>query len=356
MRWHHAPVYAYVCRHPTHKTVADAHGSEQLHNEYLRCIERTQMIEINNLTKTFDDIRAVNDVTFEIPDGVMYGILGTNGAGKSTLLRMMAGIIEPDAGEIRIDGILCYDNPVCKERFFYLSDTPYYFPNASMEVMTAFYQRQYQGMDLENVSGMAELLDLDMKRPIRTFSKGMKRQAFLIMALCANTRYLLCDEVFDGLDPVVTEVMKNLLRQEMKERKLTVVVVSHKLQDLEDICHHIGILHKGGILKAGDMREQAKNIHKYQCVFQKDSWSEEKQKAYLEEYLDIVRFRKEGHFVTLIVRENLKKVSVTEHRDHIGQVVEKLYPVFCQEVPMTLEEIFIAEMEESGYDIRKVLQ
>ncbi len=204
------------------------------------------MIEVQHVTKTFDNFTALNDVSFTIPEGSLFGLLGTNGAGKSTLLRVMAGILACEAGRILIDKEPCCDHPEGKERFFYLPDDPYYFPNASMEVMTEFYRRQYQGMDPESVAYMADRLELDTRRPMRTFSKGMKRQAFLIMALCANTEYLLCDEVFDGLDPVVTEVMKDLFRREMKERKLTVVVAAHKLKDLEEFCKDIAILYKGG--------------------------------------------------------------------------------------------------------------
>lgn len=308
------------------------------------------MIEIENLTKSFDGICAVNHVSFTIPDGVLYGLLGTNGAGKTTLLRIISGILEPDEGAIQIDGQGVYENPECKELVFYLSDTPYYFPNADMEEMVRFYQRQYPNINLEDVTYMAESLNLDTKRPLRTFSKGMKRQAFLIMALCTNSKYLLCDEVFDGLDPIITEVMKNLIRQEMKERKLTVIVVSHKLRDLEDICHHIGILHKGGLLKAGDMNERAKNIRKFQYVFSEE-YAGIDENMLREKGLDVVRFRREGHFVTLILREN-----VDYEGEDLEQVLQQFHPIFCKEVTMTLEEVFIAEMEVTGYDIRKVLQ
>lgn len=307
------------------------------------------MIKITNLTKTFGNMNAVNHITFSIPDGVIYGILGTNGAGKSTLLRMLAGIMEPDTGEIYFDGENNYDNPTCKNNIFYLSDTPYYFPNADIAEMIRFYQRQYLQMDTQSAANMAELLRLDLHQPIRTFSKGMKRQAFLILALCAKTKYILCDEVFDGLDPMITETMKNFLRQEMKERELTIVVVSHKLQDLENICHHISILHQGGLLKSGDLTNQSKHIHKYQCVFTEEDLWEQKMQA-LKEQLSVIRFRKEQYFVTLIVREeNEAKALKTK------EVLNHLQPVFCREVPMTLEETFIAEMEEAGYDIEKVL-
>lgn len=307
------------------------------------------MIRIENLTKNFDTVCAVNNVSLTIPEGVMYGLLGTNGAGKSTLLRLIAGILQADTGEIYIDEEVCYDNPECKEFFFYLPDTPYYFANASMDDMAKFYVKQYPQMDTEGVSAMAEMLNLDVRQPLRTFSKGMKRQAFLILALCTNTKYLLCDEVFDGLDPMVTEVMKKLMKEAMEERQFTVVVVSHKLRDLEDICGQIGILHKGGLLSSGDLRKRTSRIHKFQCVSDQDEETWKKQEADLREKLDVVKCQKEGGFVTLIVRDT--NVDAGEEQ----QLLIEYFPVFCKEVPLTLEETFILEMEESGYDIRKVL-
>lgn len=307
------------------------------------------MIRIENLTKHFDKVCAVNDVSLEIPEGIMYGLLGTNGAGKSTLLRLIAGILQADTGRIYIDGEDCYDNPECKSRFFYLPDTPYYFPNASMEKMMKFYAKFYPQMDAEAVTEMADMLNLDVYQPLHTFSKGMKRQAFLILALCANTKYLLCDEVFDGLDPMVTEVMKELMREAMQERQFTVVVVSHKLRELEDICDRIGILHKGGLLSAGDMKERLGNVRKFQCVFETDTGWLEKE-AELRTNLEIVKCQREGSFVTLMVR----KQEGQEWKGLEAQLQES-FPIFLKEMPMTLEETFMLEMEASGYDIRKVL-
>ena len=298
------------------------------------------MIEIENISKHFDDTAALSQVSFRIPEGKVFGLLGTNGAGKSTLLRVMAGILKADAGTVRINGEVAYENPGAKERFFYLPDDPYYFPTATMEDMARFYKKQYSAMDRNGVRYMADRLELDIRRPIRTFSKGMKRQAFLIMALCANTDYLLCDEVFDGLDPVVTEAMKNLFGKEIHERALTVVVAAHKLQDLEDFCNEIGILHKGGLLLAGDMRENAGTMTKIQCVFEQDE-------PLMAEHPSIVRCHRDGYFTTVIVRG--KKEEALEN-------IRQRNPIFCREVPMLLEEIFMAEMEENGYDIRKVLQ
>ena len=174
-------------------------------------------------------------------------------------------------------------------------------------------------MSAEAVGYMAERLELDTRRPLRTFSKGMKRQAFLIMALCANTDYLLCDEVFDGLDPVVTEVMKKLFLREMEEQSRTVVVAAHKLKDLEEFCQDIAILHKGGMLLAGDMRRRAGEIYKLQCVF--DGEMHEKAQEYLNVCLDVVRFRQEGYFTTLIVRGEKEKILEQIQREN---------PVFCR--------------------------
>lgn len=300
------------------------------------------MIEIKNAVKYFEGNCAVNHVSLEIPEGILFGLLGTNGAGKSTLLRMMAGILKADDGEILFDGKPGYENPECKAEVCYLPDSPYYFPGASLREMAGFYKAQYPGLEPESVRYMADTLNLDMDLPLRTFSKGMKRQAFLILALCTGTKYLICDEVFDGLDPVAAEAMKRLFRREMEERRFTVVVASHKLQDLEDICDSIAILHKGGLVRAGDMRKKAENIWKLQCVFQEEGALEK-----LKERLEVLRGHRDGYFVTLLVRGPLEEIKAE---------IQKHGPVFSGEAPMTLEEVFLAEMEETGYDIRKVLQ
>lgn len=298
------------------------------------------MIEIRDVTKNFEDVTALDHITLSIAKGKIFGLFGTNGAGKSTLLRAIAGILVCDAGKIEVDGEPVHDNVKIKERFFYLPDDPYYFPGANMEQMAAFYAGQYPDMNIENVRQMADRLELDTKRPLRTFSKGMKRQAFLIMALCANTDYLLCDEVFDGLDPVVTEVMKNLFRKEIEGRELTIVIAAHKLQDIQDFCDEIGILHRGGIVLAGSMRQKSGEVWKVQCVFE-DGADE------LKESLDILSWKQDGYFVTLMVRGEKEKILGT---------IRAAGAVFCREVPMMLEEVFIAEMEAAGYDIGKALQ
>ena len=300
------------------------------------------MITISGLTKYFDGVCAVNHVSLEILEGTMFGLLGTNGAGKTTLLRMLAGIIEADSGEIRIDGEEDPFSPQCKKNLFYLPDDPYYFPNASIQVMLDFYKKQYPELDADSVRYMAKSLNLDMNRPVRTFSKGMKRQAFLILALCSRTKYLFCDEVLDGLDPIAAEIMKNLFRQEMKARDFTILVASHKLRDLEDICGNIAILHKGGVVTAGDFRERAENVRKFQCVFPLEADLDS-----LRQHPSVVRLHEDARFITLVTRGKAEEIR---------NALEELDPIFLGEVPLSLEETFIAEMEGAGYDIRKVLQ
>ncbi|MEJ8734431.1 MULTISPECIES: ABC transporter ATP-binding protein [Mediterraneibacter] len=299
------------------------------------------MIEIQNLTKYFGALCAVNHISLTIPDGHFFGLLGTNGAGKSTLLKILSGILTADEGTVKIDAKLSCSSPAFKQAFFYLPDDPYYFPNASLETMTQFYKRQYPGLDADAVSYMADTLNLDMRLPLRTFSKGMKRQAFLILALNAGTKYLFCDEVFDGLDPLVTELMKNLFLQEMKCRDFTVIVASHKLDDLQDICQNIGILHKGGLVTSADLTQDLTDIHKIQCVFSDTSAVEELQKE-----LPVIRCQTDGYFTTLLVKDDLSAIQ---------RLIREKEPVFFSDVTLTLEEIFMIQMEEHGYDIRKIL-
>lgn len=298
------------------------------------------MIEIKKLTKYFDRICAVNNVSFDIPEGGMFGLLGTNGAGKTTLLRILTGILEADSGSIFIDGEKTIPSLKWKEKMFFLSDTPYYFPNATIETMSDFYGRCYPAMDREVIRYMAEMLDLEMNRPLRTFSKGMKRQAFLILALGSGTKYLVCDEVFDGLDPIASEIMKKLFRKEMDERNFTAVVASHKLNDLEDICENIGILHKGGLITEKSINEVSRNIHKYQCIFPENT-----DISPLRMREETISCTVDGFVVTLIIRENSQIAEM---------MIRTWNPVFFKEVPMTLEETFIAEMGENQYDICKV--
>ena len=298
------------------------------------------MIKINKVDKTFDDIQAVKDTSLTIPDACVFGLLGTNGAGKSTLLRMMAGIIKPDAGDILVDGEPVWDNPSSKGKIFYISDDQYFFEHARPKDMARFYQNYYKGFDMARFSDLLKSFDLKEDRKISTFSKGMKKQLSIILGISSAASYLLCDETFDGLDPVMRQGIKRLFAKEMDERGLTAVIASHNLRELEDICDHIGLLHQGGVLLSKDLYDLKCNLNKVQCVLPEECDEDLKKK------LDILSFERRGKLITLIARGNAKDLL---------DVVEGYDPVFCEALPLSLEEIFISETEVVGYDIRNLI-
>ena len=224
------------------------------------------MIEICNVTKSFGRMKAVSQVSFTIQDGSIFGLVGTNGAGKSTLLRMMAGILKPDEGEIRIDGESVFENPKVKEKIFYISDNQFFFPNGSPMDMERYYMSIYPNFDKQRFEDFLVRFHLGKKRKIHTYSKGMKRQLAMLLGVCANTKYLFFDETFDGLDPVMRQAMKAIIAGEVEKRGLTPVIAFHSLRELEDICDHIGLLHKGGVLLSKDLEKMKCGIHKVQCV------------------------------------------------------------------------------------------
>lgn len=224
------------------------------------------MIKAENLTKRFDDMIAVDHINAEIKDASVFGLIGTNGAGKSTFLRMMSGVLKPDEGSVTIDGKNVFEREDVKQRFFYISDEQYFFSNATPLEMMEFYSRVYPKFDKTRFHKLLSGFELNGRRKVNTFSKGMKKQLSVICGICANTDYLFCDETFDGLDPVMRQAVKSIFAGDISERNLTPIIASHNLRELEDICDHVGLLHKGGILLSKDLDDMKLNIHKIQCV------------------------------------------------------------------------------------------
>ena len=298
------------------------------------------MIQAVNLTKRFDDIMAVDHVNATIKDGCVFGLIGTNGAGKSTFLRMAAGVLKPEEGNITIDGLEVFENEKAKGRVFYISDEQHFFSNATPIDMMNYYQNVYPAFDRNRFTHLLAEFDLNKKRKINTFSKGMKKQVSIICGICANTDYLFCDETFDGLDPVMRQTVKGMFAYDMQERNLTPIVASHNLRELEDICDHVGLLHKGGILLSKDLDDMKTNIHKIQCVLQPEM------EVDTLAGLEIMKREKRGRLCTLTVRGQ---------RPEIEQVMESYDPVFYEIIPLSLEEIFISETEVVGYDIKKLV-
>ena len=298
------------------------------------------MIEVSGLTKTFDGFVAVDDLNLCIRDSAVFGLVGTNGAGKSTFLKMAAGIMKPDSGSVRIDGAEVYENTKVKQNLFYISDDQYFFENAKPREMTNLYRLVYPDFDIHRFDMLIDSFELPKDRKINTYSKGMKKLLAIIYGLSAKTKYLYCDETFDGLDPVMRQAVKSLIAGDMADRGLTPVISSHNLRELEDICDHVGLLHKGGILLSEELDDMKLNIHKVQCVL-KPGMTEADIKG-----LDIIICEKRGRLLTLTVRGG---------EEEINAVIGGLEPVFYETVPLTLEEIFISETEVKGYDIKKLI-
>ncbi len=299
------------------------------------------MIEIKNIRKQFGDVPAIHDMSADIREGAVFGLVGTNGAGKSTFLRIVSGILKPDNGEVLIDGAPVYENSAAKEKLFFISDDQYYFPNASAKVMMEYYAMIYQDFDKRKFKEYLEKFGLDMDRKINTFSKGMKRQVSVLLGICANTKYLLCDETFDGLDPVMRQAVKSMFVSEIMGRDFTPIIASHNLRELEDICDHVGLLHQGGILFSKDLEEMKCMIHKVQCVIPVTSDEEQ-----LLKELDVLQCTRSGSLLTITSRGA---------KSEIMERVERRNPLFCEILPLTLEEIFISETEVAGYDIKNLI-
>ncbi len=299
------------------------------------------MIEAVKVSKQFDNVKAVDEITATIKEGNVFGLVGTNGAGKSTFIRMLSGVLKPDKGTIRIDGMEVYENIEAKKLFFYISDDPYYFNNATPEDLKKFYEILYPNFDSKRFDTLLKQFELENKRKINTFSKGMKKQVSVICGICANTKYLFCDETFDGLDPVMRQAVKSIFAKDISERGLTPIIASHNLRELEDICDHVGLLHKGGILLSRDLFDMKLSIHKVQCVFKQET--------------DIHTVLQGIELLKVETRGSLYTVTARGTYEEIMKRINKEDPVFSEILPLSLEEIFISETEVVGYDIKKLI-
>ena len=298
------------------------------------------MIEIQNATKRFGDFAALENLTLQIKPGCIYGLVGPNGSGKSTLLRLIAGVYRPDEGKVMIGDAPTWENPVLKDEIFYLSDDLYFPPKSTTEDLLKFYRSMYSGFSDLLCAQLKSAFPIDTTKRLSGFSKGMRRQAALLAAISCQPKYLLLDEAFDGLDPVIRLLVKKLLAQQIADHELTVVITSHNLRELEDLCDHIGLLHKGSVLFEQELDELKFGLCKIQAVFQKPvDWA--------QSGLNLLQVQQKGSMVTLLVRGDAETAMRT---------VQGFDPVFAEVLPLTLEEIFIGEMEAVGYDYNNILQ
>ena len=299
------------------------------------------MIEINGVNKSFGSLKALDNIIATIQEGSIFGLVGTNGAGKSTLLRILCGVLKADTGTALIDGEDVYENPHVKEKVCFLSDTAYFFPNATIRTMQNYYEIVYPNFNSERFEELVEKFGLDRDRKINSFSKGMKKQVSVLLGICTGTKYLLCDETFDGLDPVMRQAVKSIFAMELMNRQFTPVIASHSLRELEDICDHVGLLHKGGILLSKDLEDMKFHIHKVQCVIQDPVKEEE-----LLTELHVLQHDKRGSLLTVVARGTKQEILMS---------IEDKHPIFSEVLPLTLEEIFISETEVAGYDIKNLI-
>ena len=298
------------------------------------------MIEIRNCSKAFGEIHAIDHVLMEIGERQIFGLVGTNGAGKSTLLRMAAGVIKPDEGELLVDQEPVYENEKIKQQIFYISDGGYFPQGYTAADLKDFYREYYPDFMTDRYSKLMDQFHLDEKRRISSYSKGMKKQLLVIMGISAGTKYLLCDETFDGLDPVMRQAVKSLFVSEIMNRDFTPVIASHNMRELEDVCDHVGLLHKGGILLSRELEDMKFHIHKIQCVL-KEGMTADDLKG-----LQILSQEGRGRLLTLTVRGTKQEAE---------DIMNRYEPVFFECIPLSLEEIFISETEVAGYDIRKLI-
>lgn len=302
------------------------------------------MIELKNVTKTFDTFDAVNNVSLTINTGSVFGLLGSNGAGKSTILRLITGIYKQEAGDILIDGQNVYDNVDIKQRIFFINDETFQFASFTIEKLKNLYKSYYPNFSEEIFEKLRNKIKLPLNKKISTFSKGMKRQAIFIIALASGADYLMLDEAFDGLDPTMRVIVKHMLVDTMIDRNLTVVISSHNLKEMNDLCDTIGLLHDGKIVLSSEIDNVKRDIHKLQLAF--SSETPELTRESLEEMgLEILHFEKNISVYLIIVKGDVDTVKA-------AFAVKK--PTVFDIVPLTLEEIFIYELEVLGYDCNDI--
>jgi ABC-2 type transport system ATP-binding protein len=298
------------------------------------------MIQMREINKTYEKHPVVNDVNLTIEKGSIYGLIGSNGAGKTTIIKLLAGIYEQDSGEVLLDGTSIYENEQLKAKFFYISDQPYFFPQYTVKQMAQFYKSIYPSWNESRFIKLAEVFEFSMNKKLHTFSKGVQRQAAFWLALSTMPEILILDEPMDGLDPVARKKVKNLLIQDVADREMTILISSHNLREIEDICDHIGILHNGTLLLEKDLDDLKSDIHKVQVAYKGDP------PASLEANLKMLHCEKRGSVMLCIIRGK---------EEEIEEKIRKSQPVIFDLLPLTLEEIFIYEMGDIGYAIKNVI-
>jgi len=292
------------------------------------------MFEIKNVTKTFGDFKALDDLSMTVPAGTVYGLVGPNGAGKSTIIRHLTGVYRPDSGSITMDGQPVYENPVQKARIGYIPDDVFYFPSASLEEMRRYYRSMYPKFDDALFDRLYEIFQLPKKGQMRRFSKGMQKQAAFHLTICTRPDVMVLDEPVDGLDPVMRRQVWNLILSDVAQRGTTVLISSHNLRELEDICDHVGIMDHGKMLLERSLADMQGATHKLQMV------------GDVPEGLEVLHESQVGRLKTLVVRGSAEEITA---------VMQAAEPVYFDVLPLSLEEIFIYELGGVNYEVKNIV-
>ena len=298
------------------------------------------MLEAKNIVKTFEGFRALDGATLTVPKGTVYGLVGPNGAVKSTIIRHFTGVYRPDSGEVLLDGQPIYENPAVKQRLTVIGDDWYYFPQASIAEMAKLYAGMYPDFNWKRYEKMKEVFPLNDKQMIRRMSKGMQKQAAFWLTMCCMPEYLILDEPVDGLDPVMRRQVWSLLLGDVAERGTTVLVSSHNLRELEDVCDHVGIMAKGKVHLERSLSDLQDNTVKLQVAYKSE------EEPTLPAELQVLHRSRVGRVYTYIMRGNV---------EHIRRRMQITEPLFLEAIPLTLEEIFIYEMGGADYAVRDIV-
>ena len=298
------------------------------------------MIEVKNVVKSFDGFRALDGLTMTVPHGAVYGLVGPNGAGKSTIIRHLAGIYRQDSGDVLVDGQPVYENTAVKRRMAVIGDDWYYFPQSGIREMARFYAGLYPAFSWERYQKLKEVFPLDEKLMLRRMSKGMQKQAAFWLTVCCMPEYLILDEPVDGLDPVMRRQVWSLLLGDVAERGTTVLVSSHNLRELEDVCDHVGILSHGKVLLERSLTDLQDNVVKLQVAFNQPELPQ------LPKDMNILHIGQLGRVYTLIVRGNPSEIKSR---------MAAYSPILLEALPLSLEEIFIYELGGEDYAVRDIV-
>lgn len=298
------------------------------------------MIQVNNLVKEFGSFRALDETAMHVKKGAIYGLIGPNGAGKSTLIRHIAGVYRQDAGEVLVAGEPVYENAAVKEKFAYIPDDMFYFMQANTLEMKRFYKGMYPLFDESLFYKLMEFFpNIDPKKSIRSLSKGMQKQLAFWLSICCKPELMILDEPVDGLDPVMRRQVWSIILSEVAEHQNTILVSSHNLRELEDVCDHVGIMHHGKVILERSLSELQSNVSKIQVAFQAEM-------PKLPGNYEVLHMSNTGRVYTLIVKGDPRKAKTQ---------LEKMNPMLVDVLPLTLEEIFIYELGGADYEVKDIL-